>query len=111
MGKTSIVEEYKDKLSEDAKISKILGANLRSLRLESETKDDKRITFPWLANLTALNRISIWRFEKGESGMTVATLVRLKEALGCSWDDLLKGCESKIVKKRKRFAGEVKRKK
>ena len=41
--------------------------------------------------------------------MTVATLVRLREAFGCSWDDLLKGCESNIVKERKRFTGELKR--
>ena len=43
---------------------------------------------------------SIRRFEKGESGMTVATLARLKDALGCSWEDLLDGCGSKVVKER-----------
>jgi hypothetical protein len=36
-------------------------------------------------------------------GMTGANLVRLKDALGCSWDDLLEGCESMIVKERKAF--------
>ena len=33
-------------------------------------------------------------------GMTVASLARLKDALGCSWDDLLDGCASRVVEER-----------
>ncbi|MCL1910345.1 MAG: helix-turn-helix domain-containing protein [Kiritimatiellaeota bacterium] len=63
--------------------------------------------FAWLARITALSRSSIWRFERGDGGMTVSTLVRLREAYGCTWDDLLGGCESNIVKERRKFASEV----
>jgi len=109
MAKVKVVKEYDDKVREDADVAKILGANLRNLRKSSKTSSEWKISFNWLANLTALNRTSIWRFERGQSGMTVATLVRLKEAFDCSWDDLLKGCESNIVKERKRFTGELRK--
>ena len=33
-------------------------------------------------------------------GMTVASLARLKDALGCSWEDLLDGCASRVVAER-----------
>jgi hypothetical protein len=52
----------------------------------------------------ALSARSVRRFEKGEFGMTVANLIRLKDALGCSWGDLLDGCESGIVKARRKHA-------
>ena len=105
MGKTAIKEEYQDKLREDARISKIVGKNLRHIHKSTKTENDTEISFPKLAMLTALHNVSLRRFEKGESGMTVATLVRLKEAFGCSWDDLLDGCESEIVKNRKKLFG------
>ena len=107
MGKSNVSGEYQEKLREDAEVSKVVGVNLRRLRKATKTPEGKKITFDRLAKLTALNRLSIWRFECGRSGMTVATLVRLREALDCSWDDLLGGCESKIVKERKKFSGEI----
>ena len=111
MAKTSDNNEYKDKLRECAILNEIVGLNLRRLRESSKTNNGCDVSVPWLSHLTALSRASLWHFESGRSGMTVATLVRLKEAYGCTWDDLLDGCESKIVKERKRFTGEVKRKK
>ena len=111
MSRLLIQKEYDDKLREDSEISKIVGTNLFRLRDTSQTSEGLDVSNALLANLTALSRVSIWRFEHGESGMTVATLVRLKEAFGCSWEDLLGGCESNIVKERKRFTGEIKRKK
>ena len=54
-----------------------------------------------MSSVTTLHHSSIRRFEAGECGMTVASLVRLKDALGCSWEDLLEGCASAIVKARK----------
>jgi hypothetical protein len=37
--------------------------------------------------------------------MTVANLVRLRDALGCPWDDLLGGCASGMVKARRTRCG------
>ena len=107
MSKTTSKKEYDDKLREDAEINKILSANLLRLRNESKTPGGKGMPFSLLAKLTALSRASIWNFENGKTGMTVATLVRLREAYGCTWDDLLGGCESNIVKERKKFTGEI----
>ena len=107
MGKTAIEEEYQDKLREDARISKIVGRNLRYVHKSSKMEGGKDVSLAKLAMLTALHNVSLWRFEKGTLGMTVATLVRLKEAFGCSWDDLLDGCESEIVKSRKKLFGSV----
>ena len=93
-------EEYGDKLADDRAVNVRLGKNLRTMRLKSKTPAGDPVTFEWLAKVTALHHGSSRRFEKGESGMTVATLARLKDALGCSWDDLLDGCGSKVVKER-----------
>jgi len=93
-------EEYGDKLADDRAVNVRLGKNLRTMRLKSKTPAGDSVTFEWLAKVTALHHGSIRRFEKGESGMTVATLARLKDALGCSWEALLDGCGSKVVKER-----------
>ena len=93
-------EEYGDKLADDWAVNVRLGKNLRTMRLSAKTPAGEPVTFEWLAKVTALHHGSIRRFEKGESGMTVATLARLKDALGCSWKDLLEGCGSKVVKER-----------
>lgn len=93
-------EEYRDKLADDRAVCARLGKNLRTMRLKSKTRAGDPVTYEWLAKVTALHHGSIRRFEKGESGMIVATLARLKDALGCSWDDLLDGCGSKVVKER-----------
>ena len=103
MARTHIEEEYRDRLAEDAEIQAALGHRLVRLRTLMKLKKDKKITFAWLAKITTLHHISLRRFEKGQCGMTVANLVRIKEALGCSWDDLLKDCHSLIVKERKRL--------
>jgi DNA-binding Xre family transcriptional regulator len=85
-------------------VCKIMGANLRRLREASKTAEGRPLSVEHLARLTALDHSTIWRFEHGKSGMTVATLVRLREAFGCEWGDLLDGCEGGIVKTRKRGA-------
>ena len=110
MANSSIKEERDDRKREDTCISKIVGENLQRLRKTSKMDDGRKLTIDQLCRMTVLHFSSIWRFESGDCGMTVATLVRLKEAFGCTWDDLLKGCESNIVKERKRFTGELKRK-
>ena len=101
MAKSQDNEEYLDKQAEDYGINLALGKNLRKARSKAKTHGREAVTFEWLSKMTTLHHVSIRRFEKGEIGMTVANLVRLKEALGCSWDDLLEGCGSRIVKERK----------
>jgi len=104
MAKSQNNEEYLDRLNDDLNINRKLGDNLRKARLKAKTSGKKEpVTFEWLSNVTTLHHVSIRRFEKGESGMTVANLVRLRDALGCSWEDLLDGCESEIVKARKKL--------
>ena len=109
MSNISIKEEHQDKLLDDTKIYQNLGQNVRSLRNALKNNSKKKLTIVQLASITALSRVAIWNFEHAKTGMTVVTLVRLKDALGCSWGDLLDGCESKIVKERKRFVGKTNR--
>jgi hypothetical protein len=101
MSKSQNEEEYLDKVADDRKVSLVLGKNLHKARMKAKLPDKRTVTFEWLAKVTTLHHVSIRRFEKGETGMTVANLVRLKDALGCSWDDLLDECESGVVKARK----------
>ena len=101
MAKPQNQEEYLDKVKDDRKVNLVLGNNLRKARLKAKTPNGETVSFRWLSDVTTLNHTSIRFYEKGESGMTVANLVRLKDALGCSWGDLLDGCASGIVKERK----------
>ena len=101
MSKSQNEEEYQDKVADDRKISLSLGKNLHKTRLKAKTPKGETVSFDWLSDVTTIHHVSIRRFEKGNMGMTVANLVRLKDALGCSWGDLLDGCESGVVKDRK----------
>jgi len=101
MSKSQNEEEYQDKVLDDHKVGLALGKNLRKARTKARTPGGETVSFDWLSKVTTIHHVSIRRFEKGETGMTVANLVRLKDALGCSWDDLLEGCASGIVKSRR----------
>ena len=101
MAKPQNQEEYLDKVNDDRKVNLILGNNLHKARLKSRTASGEAITFKWLSDVTTLCHTSIRFYEKGQSGMTVANLVRLKDALDCSWDDLLEGCKSDVVEARR----------
>jgi len=101
MSKSQNEEEYLDKVVDDHKVSLTLAKNLRKVRAKAKTPGGEVVTFEWLSKVTTIHHVSIRRFEKGETGMTVANLVRLKEALGCPWEDLLGGCTSNIVKARR----------
>jgi len=94
-------DEYADRVDDDRKVFVAVGKNLHEARTKARTKGGEVVTFDWLSKVTTLHHSSIRRFEKGEVGMTVANLVRLKDALGCSWNDLLEGCASGIVKARR----------
>ena len=101
MSKSQNQEEYLDKVADDRKVNLVLGKNLHKARTHAKTPGGEAVTFEWLSKVTTIHHVSIRRFEKAETGMTVANLVRLKDALKCSWDDLLEGCESDIVKARR----------
>ena len=101
MARSQNTEEYADRLADDRQMNAKRGRNLRKARIAARTPGGEAVTFEWLSKVTTLHHGSIRRFEKGESGVTAASLVRLKDALGCSWDDLLDGCASGVVKARK----------
>jgi transcriptional regulator with XRE-family HTH domain len=103
MAKPKNDEEYSDRVREDGTVNATLGKNLRKARAVARTPSGEPVTFAGLAKGTTLHHGSLRRFEKGESGMTVATLARLREALGCRWDDLLRGCENGGVRSRKAY--------
>ena len=101
MSKSQNKEEYLDKVADDCKVNRALGKNLHKTRTNAKTPNGEAVTFDWLSKVTTIHHVSIRRFEKGEIGMTVANLVRLKDALGCPWEALLDGCTSGTVKARK----------
>ena len=101
MAKFQNQEEYQDRVAENRKVNLVLGNNLHAARLKAKTPGGEAVTFKWLSDVTTLHHNAIRFYEKGQSGMTVANLVRLKEALKCSWDDLLDGCESEVVRERR----------
>jgi len=101
MSKFHNEEEYRDKVADDRQVNLVLGKNLHKARTQVKTPGGEAVTFEWLQNVTTIHHVSIRRFEKAETGMTVANLVRLKDALKCSWGDLLDGCASDIVKARR----------
>lgn len=70
------------------KAKKILGRNLNKLRTQ------KKLTQVLLADLAAIDRRYLQRIEAGESSPTIEVLAKLKRALGCSWNELLKDVEA-----------------
>ena len=101
MSKSHNQEEYRDKIADDHQVNLVLGKNLHKARTKAKTPGGEAVTFEWLQKVTTIPHVSIRRFKKAETGMTVANLVRLKDALKCSWDDLLEGCTSEVVKARR----------
>ena len=63
--------------------TEVLGANVRRVR------NARGITQERLAELTDLHLRSIQKIEGGEITILVTTLYRLKNALKCSWAELL----------------------
>lgn len=62
---------------------KVLGANLRRERMA------RKITQEKLAELADLNIRTLQKIEAGQTNILVTTAVRLRHALGCSWNSLL----------------------
>ena len=69
--------------SKQAAQLKAFGVNLRRERM------DKKITQEKLAELVDLNIRTIQKIEAGDVNILLTTVLRLRKALGCSWDDLL----------------------
>jgi len=60
-----------------------LGANLRRERVA------RKITQEKLAEDADLNIRTLQKIEAGQTNILVTTAMRLREALGCSWDALM----------------------
>lgn len=63
---------------------KQFGANVRRERME------KKLTQMALAELADLNIRTVQKIEAGETNILITTVARLQEAIGCSWDSLMR---------------------
>ncbi|MEI8234212.1 MAG: helix-turn-helix transcriptional regulator [Verrucomicrobiota bacterium] len=61
--------------------------NLSRLRME------RGFTQEQLCELAEIDRSYLQRIESGRSNPTLQVLTRLKKALGCSWEALLRGVD------------------
>jgi len=61
----------------------VFGRNIQRLRTE------RGMTQELLAEKAAIDRRSLQRIEAGQWNMTVDYLEKLKEALGCTWSQLI----------------------
>ena len=62
---------------------KAFGINLRRERMF------RRITQEKLADLAELNIRTIQKIEAGKTNILITTAMRLRSAIGCSWDSLM----------------------
>jgi len=69
--------------SKQAAQLKAFGTNLRRERMA------KKITQEKLAELVDLNIRTIQKIEAGHVNILLTTVLRLRKALSCSWDELL----------------------
>ena len=65
--------------------SQVFGKNVNRLRTASA------LTQEALAEKADLSRRFLQEIESGAKSPTVPMLAKLRQALGCTWDDLLKG--------------------
>jgi transcriptional regulator with XRE-family HTH domain len=69
--------------SKQAAQIKSFGVNLRRERMR------KKITQEKLAELVDLNIRTVQKIEAGDVNILLTTVLRLRKALGCSWDVLM----------------------
>ena len=62
---------------------KAFGDNLRRERMRNKITQEK------LAELVDLNIRTIQKIEAGHVNILLTTVLRLRKALGCSWEDLM----------------------
>ena len=63
----------------------VLGANVRRARVAGGMTQER------LAELVGVNPRTVQKIEAGKINILVTTVLRLQQALGCSWEDLMKG--------------------
>jgi transcriptional regulator with XRE-family HTH domain len=68
---------------EQAAQVKIFGANVKRLRKQ------KKLTQEKLAELSDLQPRTIQKIEAGQLNILFTTILRIRKALGCSWERLL----------------------
>lgn len=64
---------------------KVFGANVRRERMA------RAITQERLSELVDLNIRTLQKVEAGSTNILITTAARIQDALGCSWDSLMKG--------------------
>jgi transcriptional regulator with XRE-family HTH domain len=60
-----------------------MGSNIRRIRTSLEMSQER------LAELADVNARTVRRIEAGEINILITTIVRIRKALGCKWDDLM----------------------
>jgi transcriptional regulator with XRE-family HTH domain len=60
-----------------------LGGNIRRIRTSLDMTQER------LAELVDINARSVRRIEAGEMNVLITTVARIRNALGCSWDELV----------------------
>jgi len=68
---------------------KAVGSNLRRARASRD------ITLEVLAERANLNIRTLQKFEAGQSNMLVTTLLRLRQGIGCPWEEILGSVRAK----------------
>jgi transcriptional regulator with XRE-family HTH domain len=66
-----------------AKQLKMFGDNLRRERLRAQLTQER------LAELVDLNIRTVQKIEAGQVNILLTTVLRLRKAVDCAWDDLL----------------------
>lgn len=72
----------------------VLGANVRRARVARGLTQEK------LAELIGVNPRTVQKIEAGRLNILVTTLLRLRQALGCPWDELMPGALAKARRER-----------
>ena len=72
-----------DRFSEIKMQLKEFGANLRRARVT------RKVTQEVLSEKADLSTRNVQKIEAGQTNVLITTAMRLKEALGCSWDELM----------------------
>ncbi len=70
---------------EQVELLKAVGGNVRRLRLRA------KLTQEGLAEQVGINPRTIQKIEAGRLNILVTTLARLHAALGCRWEELMRG--------------------
>lgn len=72
---------------DQAELLRALGGNVRRLRLRS------KLTQEGLAELVGVNPRTVQKIEAGRLNILATTLVRIQTALGCRWEELMRGAD------------------